>query len=189
MEDERRRGRRAILLELAEEGRLSTLQLARTTIADMCRRFGAALKLPETIAGDQLLWALAGNESSFGVHCSPRHESGYCRGGRYFDPSLTSEWGCLAHCSYGPWQVMYPNISKFGTISPLDILRTPEIGANAAVQFINERILGHEKATTLEQIADAYNSGDWRDANRPEGYIADLVKNYATSMAPGFQKA
>jgi (2Fe-2S) ferredoxin len=163
------------------------MQLTRSTIAQLCRRFGPALKLPATISGEQLLWALAGNESTFGLHCSPRHESGYCRGGRYFEPTLTSLWGCLAHCSYGPFQVMYPNISRGGNVDPRDVLRIPEIGANAAAQFINERILGHEKAATLEQIADAYNSGDWRDDNRPAGYIAELVKNYAVPMAPEFQ--
>jgi hypothetical protein len=158
------------------------VQVARSTVAALCTRFGAALKVPAGIAGAQLLWALAGNESSFGVRCGPRHEGAYCRGGKYFDPALTSLWGCLAHCSYGPWQVMYPNISRGGNVDPLDAARRPEITANAAVRFLNEIIFGREKAATIKQVADAYNSGDWRDDNKPEGYIAELVKNYAVAM-------
>ena len=158
------------------------MQIARSTIVALCRRFGPAVKTPEGISGEQLLWALSGNESTFGINCAPRHEAGYCHGGKYFDPSLTSIWGCLAHCSYGAWQVMYPNISSGGGIDPIAAIRQPEIGANAAVQFINRNILGREKATTLQQIADAYNSGDWRDRNVPGRYIADLVKNYAVPI-------
>jgi hypothetical protein len=160
------------------------MQVARSTIAGLCTRFGAALKVPEGIAGEQLLWALAGNESRFGVECSPRHERGYCHGGKYFDPELTSLWGCLAHCSYGPWQVLYPNISRGGNVNPLDAARRPEITASAAVRFLNEIIFGREKAATIQQVADAYNSGDWRDQIVPGGYIDGLVKNYAMAMPP-----
>lgn len=162
------------------------MQVARITIANLSTRFGATLKLPPAIDGARLLWALAGNESSFGLNCSPRHEAGYCRGGKYYDPDVTELWGCLAHCSYGPWQVMYANISR-GNISPLDIAIKPDFVANAAVQFIQSRIIGLEKATTVEEIAEAYNSGDWRDELHPnkaipEKYIADLVKNYAVPL-------
>lgn len=154
------------------------MNVARPIIANLCTRFGAALKLPPTIDGARLLWAIAGNESNFGTNVSPRHEDAYCYHGRYYDKAFTNLWGCLAHCSYGPWQVMYPNISM-GNISPLDAAVRPEIVANMAVRFINKRILMAEKATTIEEVADAYNSGDWRDSIIPEKYIADLVKNYA----------
>lgn len=162
------------------------MQVARLTIANLCTRFGAALKVPSTIDGARLLWALSGNESSFGLNCSPRHEAGYCHGGKYFDKALTALWGCLAHCSYGPWQVMYVNISK-GNLSPLDVAVKPELVANSAVQFINSRIIGLEKAATVEEIAEAYNSGDWRDELHPnkvipEKYIADLAKHYTVPI-------
>jgi hypothetical protein len=158
------------------------MNVPRPTIVDLCNRFGGALKVPPTIDGARLLWALAGNESSFGLNASPRHEQAYCHGGRYYDKALTGIWGCLAHCSFGAWQVMYPNISFGGAVSPLDVMNKPEVAANAAVQFINRRILMAEKATTIEEIADAYNSGDWRDSIIPEKYIADLVKNYAIAI-------
>jgi hypothetical protein len=157
------------------------MRVSSSTIAELCKRFGPALKLPPGIDGAKLLWALAGNESSFGSHCGPRHENGYCYGGKYFDPALTALWGCLAHMSYGPWQVMYPNISK-GSLDPRIASGNHELTCNAAVQLINDRILEHEHATTIEQIADAYNSGDWRDANVPVQYIADLVKHYALAV-------
>lgn len=164
------------------------MQVSRSMIVLLCARFGAALKVPSGISGIQLFWALSGNESSFGADCAPRHEAAYCRGGKYFDIESTSRWGCLAHCSYGPWQVMYPNVSRSGVIDPIGLMRQPELLANAAVQFINENILAREKATTVEQIADAYNSGDWRDQRVPAKYIADLVSNYEVPM-PTISKA
>lgn len=161
-------------------GYSTKLQIARLTLAQLCRQFGGMLKLPADLDGARLLWALAGNESSFGVESNPRHEAAYCHGGKYFDAARTKAWGCLAHCSFGAWQVMYANFVP--AISPLDILQQPELVAGACVQLIQNRITGAEKATTIEEIADAYNSGDWRDKNVPEQYIADVVKNYAVPI-------
>ena len=136
------------------------------------------LTLPPDIDGPRLLWAISGVESSFGGDVSPRHERGYCATGKYFDLARTKQWGCLAHCSFGPWQVMYASFSS--DIRPTDIMAQPEIVAGAAVQLIQKRIIGVEHATKIEQIADAYNSGDWRDSTVPEAYIADVVKYYNT---------
>lgn len=159
------------------------MQLARTTLASLCQQFGPQLTLPAGLDGKQLLWALAGNESTFGADMSPRHEHGYCYGGRYFDPHATRAWGCLAHCSYGPWQVMFPNFA-LGS-NPLVILASPAVVAAAAVALIQKHIVGAEKATTLAQIADAYNAGDWHHKTPkdvPEQYIAKLVGNYASTF-------
>jgi hypothetical protein len=152
----------------------------RATLTELCKRFGAMLRLPAGIDGAQLLWALSGNESSFGANCAPRHEPAYCHGGKYFDALLTRSWGCLAHCSYGPWQVLYANTNP--GMNPLTFAQTPELVAGAAASLIQRRILQAEKATTLEEIAEAYNAGDWRDRSMPTQYTADLVKNYAVPL-------
>src|SRR5882724_11014499 len=98
-----------------------------------------------------VLWALAGAESSFGTNTSPRHEASYCRGGKYFDVYATRQWGCLAHCSYGPWQVMYANF-PVGT-DPRVLLYGGSSAATlclaAAIKRLNQAI--HAGATTLAQ--------------------------------------
>lgn len=156
------------------------MQIARSNIAALCQTYGDKLTLPEGIDGRKLLWALAGNESSFGANVAPRHEDGYCYAGKYYDKQATAAWGCLAHCSFGPWQVMYPNFDK-GT-SPLLAAISPVVVVEAAVSLIQKHIVGAEQAATLEEIAEAYNSGDWhhKEIKQPVAeYIAKAVKNYA----------
>jgi len=98
------------------------MRVAPEVIAGFCRVRSRDLFQPRE--GDlaaldpvKILWAFAGVESSFGLQSNPRHENGYCYNGRYFDAMLTDKWGCLAHCSYGPWQVMFtnfpPGVSQF----------------------------------------------------------------------------
>ena len=56
-------------------------------LAAQCRTSGILVgPLPSSISGVQLLWALAGNESSFGADCSPRHEPAFDVGGAYGPP-------------------------------------------------------------------------------------------------------
>lgn len=60
--------------------------------------------------------------------------------------------------------------------SPLDLWKD-EIAIKWVIKLINERIIGRG-AKTLEEIADAYNSGNFRDSIVPEKYIADLKRHY-----------
>lgn len=153
-------------------------------IARLCRQFGSVLSLPSTIRGAQLLWALAGNESDFGDWCPPRHERGYHYGSRAYKRSkelrdLSAEWGCLAHCSFGPWQVLLVNAPGY---SPIELMSDAELACKAAVEFLNRVTLGAQKADTLEEIADAYNSGNFKDDIVPHQYITRLKRNYAIPM-------
>lgn len=153
------------------------MQVARITIAQICQAQGPKLAVPAGIDGVKLLWALAGNESSFGLEANPRHEAAYCRGGKYFDPKATGAYGCWAHCSYGPWQVMFANLIP--GIPPETFNNNPSMVCGAAVGLINRRILKIERAVTLDEIATAYNEGDWRNRKEPAEYVAELIKNYA----------
>lgn len=147
-------------------------------IASICRKYAPLLHVPPGIDGAQLLWALSGNESSFGAHCPPKHEDGYCYGHKYFDASYTHEWGCLAHCSFSPWQIMATNAK---TLTPLELMEDPDKACRVVALYLDARILD-KGANTLSDIADAYNSGTWKDANVPVQYIADLIKNYGVAM-------
>lgn len=149
------------------------------TIAEMCRKFGPVLKLEGTgIDGARLLYALSGNESSFGTNCRPRFEPAYFTG-RYAKNATMQEliglYGEDAAKSYGPWQILPINAIGF---SPKELATDLEKACTATVGFLNRYVFHAQKAVTLEEIADTYNSGNWKDANVPARYIADLVRNY-----------
>lgn len=158
---------------------IAGVNFTRQQVADACRQWGPAVRAGSLgIDGVRLLWALSGNESSYGLNCGPRHEPVYCTGRYSAAPqivALTAKYAHNAHCSFGPWQMMLANFTGLYSLS--DFGRVGFCAMQAA-SFINTRILMHGKATTIEQIADAYNTGDWRDSNVPEKYIADCVRNY-----------
>jgi len=155
------------------------MQIARTTLANLCTQFGKMLlRLPDGIDPARLLWALAGNESSFGAESNPRHEQSYCYEHAYFNADRTRLWGCLAHCSYGPWQVMYSNFNI--SISPLELLGPTGVTLLAGgTTTLLQSIVDRQKARTIEEIGEAYNTGKIQPD--PE-YVAKLVRNYAVPI-------
>jgi hypothetical protein len=153
----------------------------RQQVADICRKYGPSLQnLPNGVDGTILLWALSGNESSFGWNCTPRHEMAYDVGGRYASKDLLDKFGSAAACSYGPWQVMFVNAPP--GYYP-DWFKDLDNCAVAAVYYLNG-MLKAQRPPTLGDIGDAYNSGTWRDAHRPEQYIQTLELNYKLAMPP-----
>ncbi len=166
-------------------------------IAGLCRQYGRNLKLPQgsTLDGAKVLWALAGCESDFGARAVARHEPGYCYGHIYDPKELSGKWGCLAHCSYGPWQMMYPHLVTYSgiPITPMDFTigagwsgpgftRAADRAALAAKTMLNEEVLGRQQATTLEQIAKTWNHGNWRDDYDDSAYTDRAAKFYATDF-------
>ena len=101
----------------------AAVTFTRDQVAAACRKFGTLLWLPAGahIDGPRLLWAMSGNESTFGHHCTPRHEPAYCTG-IYSRVStvvaLTEKYQHAAHCSYGPWQILLVNCDE--GVSPED---------------------------------------------------------------------
>lgn len=184
-------------MSIAEVVAAYTVRFTREQIAAACRKWGSKLWLPSgsDIDGARLLWAISGCESSFGANCAPRHEEAYCTGGYSRNPeviALTAQYGHAAHCSFGPWQTLLINVESFG---PGDVLLmasdvAPEemndcdSAAQRAAIFINHNILRREGARTVGEIADAYNSGDWRDRLVPVQYIADCDRYYASEPMP-----
>lgn len=162
-------------------------------IANICRAHGPSVNVPQGLDGARVLWALAGCESDFGAYPLPRHEPAYCYGGRCEIKTLSRVWGCAAHASYGPWQMMFCHLNDV-LASPLRdpallIFASGSAGPDfdaiadslcaAAVEFLNSEILGRQQATTLAEIAKAWNHGNWRDQFDDSEYTDRAAKFYA----------
>jgi hypothetical protein len=161
---------------------------SRTEIAAVCRKYGSWLWLPKGIDGSRVLWAMSGNESSFGEHCTPRHEGAYCTGIYSHAPevvALTAKYGHGAHSSYGPWQILLVNCTA--PVAPEDMADLNR-AALETVKFINRRILHEQKASTIEEIAAAWNSGTFHHPNGlSEGvarYVHDFRNYYDHELMP-----
>jgi hypothetical protein len=154
------------------------VNVAPEIIAALCRKHAPDLLAPVKWQGTPLykaalLWGIAGVESTFGLNCTPRHEPGYCFGGRYYNPVASREWGCLAHCSFGPWQVMFASF-PYG-VSPLSLIWetdgrvAAEVVCVGAVRYLNGIIA--RGARSLSDVVIGYNG----PANEEE-YTARLVE-------------
>lgn len=162
------------------------VSFSRAEIAAACRLVGPEIAFPSgcVLDGAKTLWALAGNESSFGLNCKPRHEHAYCEGIYSASPevvALTEKFGHAAHASFGPWQLMLVNVPD---ASP-DVFATAEGAARLAAQFITERLIRAQGAKNLTDISCGYNSGTVRHArpsDMPLQYIAEAMKNYTVPM-------
>ena len=162
-------------------------------IAAQCRISGPQLVgLPAGIDGAQLLWAMSGNESSFGANCTPRHEPAYDLGGRYGSnwvmAPLLAKWGRAAACSYGPLQLMFCNAPVGATPSDFDDI----VKAFAYSTAYLNHLLNHWKPGYLAQIGECWNEG--HDEGSPQGepvtssspqvtaYVQRLTANYQVPM-------
>ncbi len=162
-----------------------------------CRRWAAHLDVPATIDKAKLLYALSGCESSFGANCAPRHEpSWHAIAEAHTNPvvdKLTALFGCDAHSSFGPWQLLLLN--AIGFAKPEQFADLGYCGMQTAC-FINHRIVKLEGARTVGEIAAAYNAGRWKvyfDGNdhllagAPAGierYVADCQRYYDHEPIP-----
>ena len=135
---------------------------SNANLAEACSRFGPSLQLIAGIDGARLLWALAGCESSFGRNCVPRHEPYYhdmATAKPVLNPRLvhlTELYGCAAHSSFGPWQLLLLNTPDGTHPQFFDELAQ---AARLTVEFINDHVIRAKGATSIAQIAATYNSG------------------------------
>jgi len=136
--------------------------------------------------GRALLGALAENESAFDHGDAPRFEPSYYYGGRYYDQSkelrdAVALQGALAACSWGPFQLMAANALRFGypVGEPLYALWHVDVSLPYVVKLVRE-ILSKQKPPTPADLADAFNSGNWRDSISPQvaKYRADFTRRF-----------
>lgn len=143
-----------------------------------------SLNAPAGLDPALLLMALCVVESSGGFNNQRRVEPAYRPGGRYCDQALYDQYGDDAAASWGPLQIMYVTAHELGYEGPPPELGQPSECVRMAVKLINRRIVGRG-ATTLEEIADAYNSGSFKDQIVPQDYIRKVREAYQSLAAQG----
>ena len=140
---------------------------------------------------DRLLATIAAVESGSGINNFPRLEKSFlpegarhtAQGrivigtGRYVTAELLEkyrQYGPAVACSFSPWQIMYATALQEGfSGAPWD-LWNPTV-AEPVVRKHLRRILA-SGADTPEKVADAWNSGSWKDKFRPTDYIVKFMK-------------
>lgn len=169
------------------------VSLSPKVTAAFCRQYAGGLKLDGCtdvlgcpIEPVRFLWALSGNESSFGRNLTPRFEPAYFKGGSYYQNSpevqaLVEKYGHAAACSYGPWQLLLVNAIG---CTPDQLQSDIGACARATIDFINREIVGRQQARTMDAIADAWNTGNWKDRNVPWAYIHELTDYYLNFPMP-----
>lgn len=160
------------------------MAFTKTEIAAACTQYGpTVVALPDGIDGVQLLWAMSGNESSFGANVTPRHEPAFDVGGIYGDSEqmkpLLALYGSAAACSYGPWQVMFANVPEAAPES-FDNL---DFCALASVAFLNKQ-LTRFKPESLGDIGSIWNAGHIQNpySAQVQIYVDRLTGNYAVAL-------
>lgn len=165
---------------------MSVAKFSRRELADVCRKLGGMVgPVPSTIEGAQLLWALAGNESSFGDDCTPRHEPAYDIDGKYGgDPvqhKLLELYGPAGACSYGPLQVMLVNTPIGTTPSTFDDL---ERGIRASIYALNRALIRYRPQSVAE-VGIVWNGGHLANPiPAVQDYGARLAKKYVSVAMP-----
>lgn len=161
------------------------MSFTRQQIADQCRASAPFMVgLPDGIDPVLLLWAMSGNESSFGANVTPRHEPAFDAGGIYGDSMqmapLLAKFGRAAACSYGPWQLMFCNAPAGSAPGDFDDLAT---AAKYSVRFLNV-LLGKFKPQNLSEIGSCWNAGHiQRPLSAQVQRYADLLNtNYDVQM-------
>ena len=133
-----------------------------------------------------VLWAFAGVESSYGRdRLLARLEPSYSPGGAFYRQSkavrdLWARWGPGANCSYGSWQMMFPTAVDLGYPGTPEGLQADDVLAPLVCHY-----LARAQGGTLENAADSYNSGSWRDRFVPLDYLAKIVAAYELGWAGG----
>ena len=130
-----------------------------------------------------ILRAIAAVETSSGARSqASRHEAAYCYGGRYHNAQLAElsrTWGCAAHESWGPWQIMYVTAVEAGYRGDPVGLRDPEASIGPVLTVLNRRVMDKLADETPADIFDCWNSGNPRDSIVPADYIAKAAAAYS----------
>ena len=137
--------------------------------------------IPGDIVADALLAAIAWRESGFGKHGGyPRVEQAYRPGGKLYRlhmPALYNLYGDAAASSWSSFQIMFPTAAELGYRGePWDLWDD-----TVAIYWVKKFLVraADRGAKTVEEFADAYNSGSHKDRFKPHEYMADIKARYS----------
>lgn len=133
------------------------------------------LACPRTLNPEAILWAIYRCEKYGKGKRVPRYEPAYAPGGKYYKRSEMvreefAKWGPSAACSYSDFQILYITAVELGWEGPPLALDRNEIAIKVVVDYLNNRVFS-KGAATPEEVADAYNSGTFKDMNVPTDYM------------------
>ncbi len=153
--------------------------------------------MPPGIDGNALLIAIAMVETEGGRNNCPRFEVAYIPKGERFTVqgrviegtgacvnSIVLErwqkWGLASAASYGPWQILYHTAAdRHYRGCPWGLWS--QAGSRPFVVAQLERIVC-KGARSIEEVADAWNSGNHFDQIVPHRYIAKVVAEYKRQL-------
>lgn len=157
--------------------------------------------LPPTVDRQILMDAIAAQETAGGVNNCPRFEVSYMptgfactvqgrilRGtGANWNPIVQArweKWGLASAASYGAHQVLYHTAADLGFDKhPALLWVEPDTCRQAVIARLNQ--IAAKGAQTVEQFADAWNSGSFRDRFEPKDYMRELRAHYDRLAAGG----
>jgi hypothetical protein len=87
------------------------------------------------------------------------------------------KWGLSSAASYGPAQLLYQTAADLGLMAHPAILWEQPSWHDYYVNLRLDRII-KKGAATIEQVADAWNSGSFSDSIIPAEYIARVKAAY-----------
>lgn len=159
------------------------MRYTRAEISRVSRIYGNLVEgLPLDLDGPQLLWAIAGVESSFGANSRAVFEPAYGPTGRYAHAINWERYGKVSASSLGPWQLMFVNCPPHFVPGDMEDL---DKAAAATVWFLNRQIKRF-KPQNLATIGAIWNGGNphARRLTVVQDYIRKLERAYRVSMQP-----
>lgn len=132
---------------------------------------------PPNLDAFRLVKAISMMESSGGKNCQPRHEKAYCTG-IYSKASqvvrLTALYGHSAHCSYGPWQILFVNCPA--GMAPSQMRDADECARATSNHLVRMNI--RLRPQTVEQWGQLWNGGHIGASNPGVDAYVGMLREY-----------
>lgn len=158
----------------------------------ICQANGSQLSTVQ-LDGPRLLMAIAMIESSGGMNNYPNFEPYWVPAGTVFTiegkiqrgrhplsnqlvVDRYADHGMASGCSFSAWQILYHTAADMGFKDKPWKLWDNKV----AIHWVVKRLKKLEKqgAVSIEQFADAWNSGSFKDKIIPERYIKEVSEAY-----------
>lgn len=162
---------------------------SKDQIWGICKNHAPDLQATFITEKAAFLFALAGKETCHGIQNVPRYEPAFGPGGLYYQrfkllKELYRQFGAMASCSWGPWQILAVVAIENQHFSghPAE-LQSGFISAPYVVGYLNYLI--RNGADTIEKLFATYNAGIGCLKNQslwPKRYVLDALMFYDAAL-------